>query len=976
MKWAVLDIETTGLSPNSSDIIDIGFLLFEGTKLIKTFDSLVRTEQQIPRLITHLTGIRQSDMANAPALVDLKEHFTCLRGAKILAHNSDFEQSFLLDRFKEWGLIEGVGKVFHDSIDFLSLIFMGRSQLNLESFIIEFGIADKEVHRGYQDSVDLLKVLFVALEKLNDDPIRRAYLVERLEHFSEDEFAFKFLLSLIDEERALLGRQIGFDPFIESKNRLSKKTSKVDEVYGDKKLGDYQFNGAQIQSLFQQNIDEGSSAKGYEYREAQFNYAKRVGQALKNDLHVLIQAPTGTGKTLGYLLPSALKTSEGSQVLVVTGTKELQQQIIQKDIPLLKSFLGIASDQLKSVKLIGSQNHLCEMIFQSDQNFDLLKFGYEEKFAQLFFQMFFFENSGRKYEEMLTRSDIPFVLKKKFENLYEWERDLTLDYKKCLGKNCDYKKNCSYLQGLLEAKKADIIIGNHSLLLNWPKSIDRPEYLVVDEAHRLSREVSDATTSELEERLLIKVFDDLWRSDLLNHLYVLSPLIQSADKKVDDMERILRGLGEKAKDIVNQLSIHLVSFFQKRPRYTSEFWNEVDLDYLNINGSDKEQFLLLMIQSLSDCIKEIQLVFDPLVEVTSPPEEDPQKKSFLLIENFLLQIDQWSQFLNRFINYQDSLCRVLAFKADEGFVFKLIPIDIGEQVNLNVFQRAESVVMTSATLTASESHLEPIWSTGYNRVLPEKRFKDIFTMPPVYEYEKHAKLLLCPDVPNVFSDEYFTIFSSRIYPLVQGLGGRSLLLFSSRKRFDRAVELALEFFGDEIQVFFQGMGRDTVEKFKLSPKAILIGMESMGEGIDIPGDQLQFVFIDKIPDLPFDSVTKRRRELFDQEFGNEFYHYFLSSRARHLLQKCGRLIRSRKDRGVIMVTDHRLEKWKTGTRQRFMELMQPYRAEMLNLDEAIEKTSQFFQAINQGHPSEVSGLDLNPIVENSGEGDGMIGDNS
>ena len=136
------------------------------------------------------------------------------------------------------------------------------------------------------------------------------------------------------------------------------------------------------------------------------------------------------------------------------------------------------------------------------------------------------------------------------------------------------------------------------------------------------------------------------------------------------------------------------------------------------------------------------------------------------------------------------------------------------------------------------------------------------------------------------------------------------LSFSAKVRFEKAREILLQKFEGKFPIFIQGMGNNIVEEFKKTENGILLGMESFGEGIDIPGESLQFIFIDKIPDLRMDLVINDRREFFDKNIGNEFSDYYLANRTRALHQKLGRLLRRDNDFGGVIITDGRAKRWK------------------------------------------------------------------
>ena len=199
----------------------------------------------------------------------------------------------------------------------------------------------------------------------------------------------------------------------------------------------------------------------YNYREAQESLALRVGQSFQNGVHSLVQAPTGTGKTLGYLLPSMIFAKDKKErVLVSTGTKALQEQAIAKDIPSAMSILDLAKSDFKVVRLVGSKNHLCELFFRKQNNEEEGSFNldeYEEKLSKAYLELVFFYNSRLlDYNKSITNDGIPYVLKKNFQNLNDKLKDIQVEYKACIGGKCPFKDSCTYFQGLQLAKEAEM----------------------------------------------------------------------------------------------------------------------------------------------------------------------------------------------------------------------------------------------------------------------------------------------------------------------------------------------------------------------------------------------------------------------------------------------------------------------------------------------------------------------------------------
>ncbi len=191
--WAVIDIETTGVNPGADEIIDLGFLQFEDTKLIRSFSSLVRPENRISSFITKLTGITNEQLTKAPIWESVVVDLLSLESHSLLAHNAHFEESFLKRYFDKINQTNG-RESYHDSLYYLALIFPEAGVLNLEFFINTLGIAEKEEHRGLADSRDLLKTLLMATYLTHQDKEFRLKLFEVFSGFSDDFFYKKFFL--------------------------------------------------------------------------------------------------------------------------------------------------------------------------------------------------------------------------------------------------------------------------------------------------------------------------------------------------------------------------------------------------------------------------------------------------------------------------------------------------------------------------------------------------------------------------------------------------------------------------------------------------------------------------------------------------------------------------------------------------------------------------------------------------------------
>lgn len=958
-KWAVIDIETTGADLSYDQVIDLGFLYFEGTKLIQKYSKLVQFDGELSSFIQKLTGITPKMLKHAPTWKEVEGDMQELYGLKLIAHNSDFEAGFLKKSFDK--IDDGSPREeFCDTLLFLGMLFPEYSSLKLENFIQDWGIADTETHRGYEDSVDLLKVILVASALTKKDKAFYQFLkLQLLEKkiLSEEFYLMQFLHLELDELYEL-SKQIEFD--LDAHVEIAKKKIwekrfpeiSVKPVYT--KNFPLEFTGNNIKNIFSDEAKIQTLFPTYKKRQAQIDLALKTGQSFKNNIHALIQAPTGTGKTFGYLIPAALfSLEEKKPVLVATGTKTLQHQAIDKDVPKVREFLGLNSEELKVQLLVGSNNHLCEALFRQEEgenNLLGLSQDFKESFTSMYFEMIFFHNQRVAYEHKIIRDNLPFVLKKKVDQLFNREKEIAVDFRSCTGNNCPFKNHCSYVTGLRQARDANIIIGNHSLMLSWPKGMPRPLNIIIDEAHKIEEEATSAFSLEVEQKIFEVFVQNLQHMQGVGSLFYL---LAQNEKELGESSEIIKTLREETLKTHQMLMDHIVPlrdkmslYFKKMPKYTEIYWNELPMINPDINKDTLAQAIMGSILSIHFILETYLARFVPYsgrFEAKNLKNEN-EIIAFTRYESFFSQLTDFVTVFDTIIKNPTTMCTSMKYLESDGYVFACAPIDVGRIINDQVLKTSASVVFTSATLAngIGDTGARGIeWATGYTYLEQERRFKAGTYLPFTFDYKKNTKVFLCDDVPSLYQANFVDFNLKTIKPLIKNLGGRTLLLFSAKTRFEVAREWLLKEFEGHIPLFIQGMGTTVIEDFKKSGNGILLGMESFGEGIDIPGDALQFIFIDKIPDLRMDLVINERRDFYEANLGNEFTDYYLAHRTRSLHQKLGRLLRREDDYGGVIIVDNRIKSWKGKTMEKLHKLMEPYDFERANLAEACVQIEEF-----------------------------------
>lgn len=946
-KWAVIDIETTGIDESYDEIIDLGYLQFEGTKLVRKYSSLVRTEKPLSKFIQKLTGITPSMVKNAPLWSNVEPDLFELEGHDLVAHNAAFEKKFLSPFFDEITMRDHERYV--DTLSFFGLAYPEKQKLGLEGLLVGFGIVEEEQHRGYEDSLDLLKMILFTLEYIHRDKEKDTFFKHRVSELDADYWGWPKFCAWTRDEFLEVSEQIDFDvvQYVDNYVYGLNKTDDITEKFLTPKST---FSSETIKSVLEAGSEITEVFPGYQPRESQLQMSLRVGQAFGNSIHSLIQAPTGTGKTLAYMLPASLFAKSGKgKVLVATGTKTLQEQLMTKDIPILRQVIGDEHKDLEIVRLVGSGNHFCELLFDENKkssNQESMMKDHGLNFTEQYLQMIFFHNAREASENRVLLSQVPYILKIIIPNFIDTLSENKVDFRSCIGSQCPHSKRCSYLQGLRDAKDADIIIGNHALMFHWPRGIDRPEHIIVDEAHKIEGEASEAYSLSLDQRQFDSLLTLLDRGQGVGALFYL---LNEDDKEelVDELRESVKPLNIKLRELQQDLDLMFESYFKKSSRYNELYWNELPMiapDYFDELGKSLRRKIVY----IRDILEEYYELLHPFEEKYEDKtnRSDASMMAIARFESLMASLEDSYVVLKTLLSDEPMSCQQLLYHADSGYQMKVTPIDVGKKIKEDLLDKSASVVFTSATLAnkdGSRGTLGVEWMTGYSYLTPDRRFKKGTYLDAVFDYKNATQVYLATDTPRLNDIDFIPVVTKKIAPMIEELGGRTLMLFSSRKRFEQACEKMLELFEGKLNVYIQGMGAHVVESFKEDERAVLIGMESFGEGIDIPGDSLQLVYIDKVPDVRVSLLTNDRRTFFEKQFGNEFVDYYLAHRTRSLHQKLGRLLRRESDRGAIIITDSRLKNWKGRTIGQFKDLMEPYDIQICDLEVACQGALDFIQ---------------------------------
>jgi ATP-dependent DNA helicase DinG len=621
--------------------------------------------------------------------------------------------------------------------------------------------------------------------------------------------------------------------------------------------------------------DDGPLARavdGYEQRAGQRAMAAAVADVIERGGTLLAEAGTGTGKTLAYLVPAILS---GQRVLVSTGTKNLQEQIFFKDIPLLREALG---KPFSATLMKGRSNYLCLHRFETYRD------GVEGD-----------TSAGGRLIESGDRVMLPIInawvkktetgdraeLRDLPEDLPLW-KDIAADAETCLGAECPRYGDCFVTLMRQRAAESDVVIVNHHLLCAdaqlrksaYGEVIPGCATLVVDEAHQLE----DVATQYFGIAVSNYRVDDLIR-DVESSVSLTPEMLQATGRVTD-----------RARTFFSNVAVAQMNVAESKARYNSDTFVDYFQDGAMLAGA-LEGLEATLILSLK---KE-----EPDEVVASLARRARELREDL---TFLIRASDTD-----FVYYVESRGRGLFLRAS--------PIDVSRVAKEALFDRMRATVLTSATL-AVDGSFEYVKSRLGVRDATELRVESEF------DYARQALLYLPRRVPPPKSPAFSAAAAREVIEILKRSRGRAFVLFTSYavlRAVQQFVEMALPF-----PVLVQGTApRSTlIEQFRSTPNAVLLATASFWQGVDVVGEALSCVIIDKLPFAsPADPVTAARIEAIKAGGGDAFATYQVPLAILALQQGLGRLIRHRNDRGVLAILDPRLRTMGYG--RRFLNSLPP-----------------------------------------------------
>lgn len=620
-----------------------------------------------------------------------------------------------------------------------------------------------------------------------------------------------------------------------------------------------------MEEIFGKNGLIAKHHKDYEYRLGQIKMAEAVLRAFEEKKHLIVEAGTGTGKTLAYLVPAiAAALGQKKRIIISTGTKNLQEQLMEKDIPFLQK---VMPKKFTAAYMKGRSNYACLYRIAKAENQPILE-GLDE--------MDSFEEIRHWARESATGDRAELVNLP--ENLSFWGK-INAKSETCLGQKCPDFEPCYITRMRQRAEEADIVIVNHHLFFadlnirgnEYGRVLPDYSAVIFDEAHLIEDIAADyfgfqVSTFQIDE--LVRDAENLPITDAMV-VRDLTKLVARTIGLADQFwTRFIQGRGQDG----------------RFPLLPNAFAQKVR-DEIQPTPLGEAYF------ALDSALERLESAIDVYAEKMTEAESLVRR-----VRQTRFDLDFiCSQAEKNYVYWLD--------KRGRGIFLRASPIDVSTLLQEKLFDKLETVVMTSATLSTNGK-----FNFIKDRLGLDNSKTDTLLAPSSFDYQKQAIIYLPKAMPEPRAPEFNQMAANEIIKLLNITNGRAFVLSTSNASMNQLYELVSMRVNFPCLVQGSMSKAGLLERFRKTPNAVLFATSSFWQGVDVQGEQLSCVIIDKLPfAVPTDPIVAARTRFIDDNGGKSFFDYSVPQAVITLKQGIGRLIRSSTDKGVIALLDPRLK---------------------------------------------------------------------
>lgn len=908
--YVAIDTETTGLEPGKDELIEVAAVRFQGQEVLGTWHALVKPAGPLPEAITRLTGITPQELETAPMFYTLIPELARFIGdAPLVGHSVSFDIDFLAAQ----GLRLSNPRV--DTFELSTLLLPELPDRSLISVARGLGIPYPEQHRALADAQVARQVFLAFWERLTALNLETLEEVLRLAGKTPWPLAELFADVAGVVTREAFGKKRESDqPMAMRLVQPEPRPAPLEETEDNRPL-----DGQRLSDLFAPGGLFARVFPHYEHRPQQVEMLQAVVEAFNRGGQLIVEAGTGTGKSMAYLLPAiALAMRRGRPVIVSTNTINLQDQLFYKDLPDLQRVLSQAGPEegdlahlaaFRAALLKGRANYLCLRRWEALRRSNTLS---PEQVSVLVKTLLWLPRT-----QTGDRGELALVGRE-----HEVWNEIVAQSNACQGSECPYNREdrCFLYRARRRAEAAHVVVVNHSLLLSDLATencvLPAHRHLVVDEAHHLEGVATDqlgfsVTALELQE--LLAAISLPAGKDREQGLLSLLPTLLKGREDAAAARRTVDALTAEARSAVDAARTAAQTFFdmlndfirqQQENTPASQYdwhWRITPSIRIQPDWSDIE----IAWENVAVELARIVDRLSRLHQLCSQDKENAAREE----QDLLLDIALLAQ---RTEKVQRQVTAIISQAQDNGIYWITVeaqtrtlglhvaPLHVGSLLQDSLYLQNEAIVLTSATLSTENN-------TTFLRerlCLPEA---DELLLDSPFDYRRAALLLVPEDMPDPSDPQYGRALARTLVQTCQASAGRTLVLFTSYstlRQTHAAIRRPLE--REDIAVLGQGIDgsrHNLLDKFRRNPRSVLLGTSSFWEGIDVVGDALSVLVITKLPfDVPSDPIFAARCELFE----DPFRQYAVPQAVLRFKQGFGRLIRSQTDRGVVIMLDGRV----------------------------------------------------------------------